>query len=240
MFAVAVHVVAALAVGHKQTELVVKVMLQIAAGFNAPDVGVNLGRRFDGERSVNRINPEVMESFAVPIVIVETAARTIQTIVGHLVHDVIDQVGVLSHGGSGNRLIADHFRRNLCLAAGSGHRVRPQIRDIRQVRIGNIRQIRHFGIGTLIRFHAGVVVCHIVHLQFPFVGVFAGFGIFGFKHVRASANAPDLEGILVALRIVRRLCKQNAFAADIFVRGRIKYQFGGSFDIAVDVEHIGG
>jgi len=232
MFAVTVHVVAALAVGHKQTELVVKVMLQIAAGLNTPDVGVNLGRRFDGERSVNRINPEVMESFAVPVIIIEAAARTIQTIVGHLVHDVIDQVGVLSYGGSGNRLIADHFRRYFNFAVRSGHRVRPQIRDIRQV--------RHFGIGTLIRFHAGIVVCRIVHFQFPFVGVFAGFGIFGFKHVRTSVNAPDLEGIRIALRIVLRLCKQDAFAAYIFVRVRIKHQFGGSFNVAVDVEHIGG
>ena len=132
-----------------------------------------------------------MESFAVPVIIIEAAARTIQTIVGHLVHDVIDQVGVLSHGGSGNRLIADHFRRNLCLA---------DCVYFRKIRLGT-----------------GIRINRIVHFQFPFVGVFAGFGIFGFKHVRTSVNAPDLEGIRIAGGIVRRLCKQDAFATDVLV-----------------------
>jgi len=72
------------------------------------------------------------------------------------------------------------------------------------------------------------------------VGVLAGFGIFGFKHIRTSVNAPNLERIRIAGGIVCRLSKQDAFAAYIFVRGRIEHQSGGSFNVAVDVEHIGG
>ena len=63
MFAAAVHVVAALAVGHKQTELVVKVMLQIAAGLNTPDVGVNVKRRVNVGGIIGRIDPQVVIRF---------------------------------------------------------------------------------------------------------------------------------------------------------------------------------
>ena len=63
MLAVAVHVVAALAVGYEQTELVVKVMLQITAGLNTPDVGVNVKRRVNVGGIIGRVDPEVMIAF---------------------------------------------------------------------------------------------------------------------------------------------------------------------------------
>ena len=188
MFAVAVHVVVTLAVGHEQSDLVVYVVLQVTASLDAPDVGVNLKRRVDIGSIISRIDPQIAEAFAVPIVVVEAAARTIRTTAGRLSEHVVDHAAGLLKRRRRKRAVGNHF---------AIYRVGRFIRSRRRL------NVRHFGIGTFTRFYAGVVVCRIVHLQFPLVGVLAGFGIFGFKHVRTSVNAPDLEGIRIALRIVR-------------------------------------
>ena len=107
------EVVFALAVGNKQTELVIRIKLHVITGLQSVNISVELKRRIDFGRMITRYHPQVGKLFAVPGVIIQTAVSAVVLIVCRFGENVADHVSGLfkrcgRQAGIGNDF-AGHF-----------------------------------------------------------------------------------------------------------------------------------
>ncbi len=148
-------------------------MLQVAAGFNAPNVGVNINQRFVFRSLINHVRPQSVISFAVPVVILNAAFLTTDASVLNLAADVADHAFGLFQRRYRQALIGNHFRRHFAI-------VNRRCRLDRNIRnLGNIR--------FLIRIRINL----FVHHQRPLILPFPQLMINNIKHIRAGINTRD-------------------------------------------------
>ena len=181
-------------------------MLQVAAGFNTPNIGIDIKRGIIVGSVISRVDPQLLMRFPIPIGIDKAARTGINAVVGDLIGYIVNHASGLLDRSHRQSAVGNHFRGNFAVVYSRDFRGR----NIRDLGIGYIR------IGTLARFHTGIFICFIAHGQFPFVSVLCSLGVFNVKHIRTAVDTPDGKGIGVTGGVIFRLGKQNALAADIF------------------------